>query len=134
DGDGIPDLVAGGEAAANGLSPGIVVVASSANGATIRTHDGTANGFFGASVAGTPDANHDGIDDYIVGEPYGGTGIGRATVLSGADGTQLYELLGTSGKSTNQMFGFSVVGGDFNRDGIGDIVVGDPSFAVLVRG
>lgn len=132
DGDGVPDLLLGGEGYDNSSADGVVLVASGASGATIRTHRGQAGtwGQLGFALTGMADMNHDGVADYAAGEPYFAAGLGRAVVFSGADGTQLYEFDGIGGGTeTDQDVGYALASGDFNRDGIGDLLIGDPLWA-----
>jgi len=100
-----------------------------------------AQDFVGVSVAGGRDVNGDGIDDLIVGasgaDPDGG-GSGAAYVLFGKNvavdgafaadiatssltGTTGFQISGTNG---GDGLGFSVAMGDFNGDGIADMLVG----------
>lgn len=85
----------------------------------------------GTAVAGAGDANGDGRDDFIVGAPVnadGGAGAGAAYVVlgsavpaSGSLSAQI-EYSGAAGDAA----GTSVDGGDFNGDGLGDVIVGAP--------
>lgn len=76
------------------------------------------------AASGTGDVNNDGHADFII-----GTGLtdevandsGSARVYSGADGTVMYALYGTS---AGDRFGSSVAGaGDVNADGFADVIV-----------
>ena len=82
---------------------------------------------FGYSVAGAGDVDQDGHDDLIVGAPQAhtnGADSGSARVLSGADGSVLYTLYGST---ANDLLGSSVAGaGDVNHDGFDDVIVGVP--------
>ena len=81
--------------------------------------------FFGWSVSGAGDVNGDGFADLIVGaykSDNNGTDSGSARVLSGIDGSVLYDF---DGDSSSDLFGFSVSGaGDVNGDGFADLIVG----------
>ncbi|HYE45024.1 MAG TPA: hypothetical protein VEA44_04540, partial [Caulobacter sp.] len=100
-----------------------------------------AQDFLGVSVAAAGDVNNDGIDDLIVGasgaDPDGG-GSGAAYVLFGKNtavagnfaanisassltGTTGFQISGTNG---GDGLGNSVASGDFNGDGIEDLLVG----------
>jgi len=125
--DGKSDVVVG-EPKANdtGSDRGKVFVYNGFTGAVIYTVTGIeSNAQLGYAVAGAGDVNRDGRADFLVGEPYadnGGTDRGKVYVHSGATGSVLYTTAGTSSGST---FGNAVAGGgDFNRDGKSDFIVG----------
>ena len=93
----------------------------------------------GWSVAGAGDVNGDGLDDIIVGAPYGdngGTHAGEAYVIFGKTGgfgnvdlTSLSASAGfiIQGDDTGDHAGWSVAAaGDVNGDGYADIIVGAP--------
>ncbi len=131
-GDGRGDLLVGARFENGGpRDAGRAYLFSGATGALLRTltsPNAEADGSFGVSVSGAPDANGDGRGDLLVGargESGGAPDAGRAYLFSGATGTLLRTLTspnpGTNGE-------FSVVSGvpDTNGDGRGDLLVGAP--------
>ena len=128
-GDGKTDFLVG-EPLANdtGTDRGKAYVMSGATGNAFLTITGAEDGArLGSAVAAAGDVNRDGSPDFIVGEPFadnGGSDRGKAYVLSGADGSVFYTLAGSESGST---FGAAVAGGgDFNKDGKSDFIVGIP--------
>lgn len=135
-GDGISDLLIGAPGAGNGHA---YVVFGSTNpfdpALSLSSLDGS-NGFrlqaygderIGWSVAGAGDVNGDGIDDVIVGSSYAslsylvfGSTDDFAPALSTdqIDGTNGCRLIGAGSAVAG--------GGDFNGDGIDDLIVGNP--------
>ena len=94
---------------------------------------------FGNSVKNAGDINGDGISDVIIGSPYSDSGIneGNAYVIFGGSGVTLspfdISILNGSngfvitGTGVDNELGFSVsTAGDFNDDGIDDIIIGAP--------
>ncbi|MBP7149665.1 MAG: FG-GAP repeat protein [Acidobacteria bacterium] len=88
----------------------------------------------GAAVSGGGDINGDGLDDIVVGEPYGGDG-GSANVYFGKSSGSLepgldleYADDGSPALNTlNARFGLSVAMlGDVNHDGFDDVAIGIP--------
>jgi hypothetical protein len=132
DGDGVPDVVAGsGDSSSAGAQNGMVVVFSGKTGTTLMNWWGANNNdHAGAALAGLPDVNHDGVPDFAVGSP----GVvnffvqrGAAEIRSGKDFKVLFSWTGGGSFNWgNHALGASLAGGDWNGDGIGDVVVGDP--------
>jgi hypothetical protein len=107
--------------------------------------DGAAlNDHVGYSVSNAGDVNGDGVDDIIVGsEQNGGPGPGAAYVIYGKENgitanidlstpLQLSQGFKVTGGASGDYVGYSVSNaGDFNHDGIADIIIGaigvDPS-------
>jgi hypothetical protein len=86
-------------------------------------------GGFGASVAGVPDVDGDGVPDLLVGaagEDGGEADAGRAYLFSGATNA-LIRTLSSPNPEASGHFGFSVAGvADADGDGRGDLLVGAP--------
>ena len=131
-GDGVPDLIVGAQhEVGNGdgiFFRGIVWVVSGVDGDVLYNFDDASpdtslgDGFIGSSVSGAGDVNGDGFDDLILGITVGsgtsGSGIAGAKVISGFDGSVLYNFAQASTIDT------SVGGaGDVNGDGFDDVIV-----------
>jgi Ca2+-binding RTX toxin-like protein len=152
-GDGIDDLIVGANGGDDGgISAGeayvIYGVAGTARGTVDLTGLTATQGFIiqgdavgdfaGWSVSSAGDVNGDGIDDLIVGAPYGddgGISAGEAYVIYGVAGTArgTVDLTGLAaadgfiiqGDEAGDFAGWSVSSaGDVNDDGIDDLIVG----------
>lgn len=126
DGDGLPDMVVGGEASNHKDIDGRVLVISG-SGRVLHTLQGTTRADeFGMSVGSIGDVNGDGRSDFAVGAPSGfdarNRPMGYVRIFSGKDASVIDTLFGTS---SGGYFGYSVAGaGDVNADGSPDFVVG----------
>jgi hypothetical protein len=129
-GDSWDDFAIG---ASTGL--GKAYVFSGQNASLLWTIIGEADGdAFGYSVSHAGDVNHDGYADLILGAPWNdanGTDAGRAYVFLGRPGP--FPIVQPAadadviltGECAMDYFGVSVSsGGDVNRDGYGDVIVG----------
>jgi hypothetical protein len=130
DGDGIGDCIAGAPLAnASGSQSGIVRLMSGPNLATIREEVGlVVSDEMGSSLCGMGDVDGDGVSDYAVGSRYDSAGNydGTVRVRSGSDGTVLWQFDGVAG--TNVNLGASVASGDWNADGVPDLLIGDNDY------
>lgn len=126
--DGYDDLIVGapGVDSSNGVDSGGAYLLSGAQGSLMFVCYGSSAGDqFGVSVSGVDDLNNDGAPDVLVGaflSDVNGDDSGSAYVLSGDDGTVIYQLVGETAMGK---FGVSVCGTeDHDGDGTGDIIVG----------
>ena len=123
-GDGFADLIVGAFGDDNnGTGSGNARVLSGSDGSVLHSFDGD-SGQLGHSVSCAGDVNGDGKADLIVGSPNASNNArnsGSARVLSGSDGSVLYNFSG----GLRSKFGTSVGGaGDVNGDGLDDFIVG----------
>jgi len=85
---------------------------------------------FGSSVAQAGDVNQDGFDDYAIGHPSsdnGGTDTGAVQIIFGSKLQDPFWDIMINGTASMERFGTSMASaGDFNGDGIADLVVGAP--------
>ncbi len=115
DADGYDDFVVG----KYGIT-GYVRIYSGLTGSLIHEFEGNHGDYFGRSVGAAGDVNNDGYADVIAGG-YSSTD-GHVRVISGADGSLLYDL--TDG-GPSDYYGHAVSGvGDINKDNYDDFLVG----------
>jgi hypothetical protein len=85
----------------------------------------------GSAMAAVGDHNGDGAEDLLVGAPGGANKIGRAFLVSGADGTLLRTL---QGEAIGDQFGSTLAyAGDVNADGHPDVIVGTEGVNLMGR-
>jgi hypothetical protein len=134
DGDGRGDLVIGApyHVDPNGHLTGCATVLSGANHSLLYKVYGDQDGdLFGQSVRSVSgDIDHDGTNDWIAGATcYISTGVGYARTISGATGTVLNTYVEHSNDPYVQsQYGSSVAGGDFDNDGVTDVLIGGSNF------
>jgi hypothetical protein len=122
DGDGVTDVVI--SATGNppyGDSHGKLYVYSGKTGKLLWKTVGAPGALLGISLEAAGDVDGDGIPDVIVGAP----GEDAVYVFSGRDGKQLRRM---AGDPLDHDFGMAAAGiGDFDHDGVSDLLVGAPS-------
>jgi hypothetical protein len=125
--DGVRDILVGAPGStALGDPSGFVRVLSGKTFGVLRTTYGKPFDTLGASLAVIGDINRDGVADYVAGSPKDFFQAGAVRVISGKDGAFAHSFTGIA--SQDLAFGAAVAGGDFNGDGIADVVIGDPLF------
>ncbi len=139
DGDGRADVIVG-EPHRDSKLPGFPVFNDSGRAVVFSTSmndmpillslpgdfvNGTEAGY---SVAGAGLVNGDGVPDFFVGAPGTNSGTGAVSLRSGLSGALITSY---DGAFAGERFGTAVGGGgDFNADGLLDVIVGAPSYDV----
>jgi MYXO-CTERM domain-containing protein len=128
-GDGYDDVVIGADGYSSGTGRTYVYqggasgVAATATTTITGSHSG---GYFGGSVAGAGDTNGDGYDDIVVGST--GTS-GAFNVYRGSRTGITTTSVFSFGGSYGDQLGNSVASGDFDGDGLSDVVIGAPGYS-----
>ncbi|MFQ5503809.1 MAG: FG-GAP-like repeat-containing protein [Planctomycetota bacterium] len=136
--DGFADVIVGADMArnGNGAYAGAAIVYSGKDGRILFLLQGNKGSSFGHSVSGLGDVNRDGFPDLAVGAPTtnaNGFLSGSVFVYSGKDASILHTF---HGDATRHYFGRAVSGGgDFDRDGHADLIVGsDKNYVRIYSG
>jgi hypothetical protein len=133
DGDGVPDILVGSPNYNNDF--GRVWLISGASGFLRFVYTGQVDsGGFGRGIAGLGDVNLDGFDDFAISDyrsDWSGVRTGSVSIHSGVNGLPLHRI---DGPQKNASFGYSIdVVGDFDQDGISDILIGAPGLTLPGR-
>ena len=139
DGDGYAEIAVGSPTYSNGQSSEgqFAIFYGSSLGVVPTSYFPESNvesAYFGSSLSSAGDVNGDGFGDVIVGAPYwsnGQTFEGSAFLyLGSADAPNPNAPAATwFGSQASSRLGWSVgSGGDFNRDGIADVIVGEVGY------
>jgi len=144
DGDGIPDLLVGSpqdydEGTVVSNWTGYAQILSGVDGTPLQFQAGEQifevwGGRFGSAVASPGDVDGDGVADYAVGEfgadlegvISGAVSPGRLHWYSGADGTEIRQLVGFVDISAAEVGRALASAGDLDGDGVGDLLVSAP--------
>ena len=134
DGDGVPDVLVGAPGFAS--NRGRVVALSGATGLVHTQLDGLGvNHRFGLALCSVGDVDGDAVLDFAVAAPFelapGASVSGVVRVYSGAALTAIHTLAPWWTQPVGLGFGERLAGGfDWNGDGIGDLLVGTPSYSL----
>ena len=130
--DGKVDLAVGGTGYTSNTGRAYIfyndgsIPTTAATADVIITGETTVN-YFGISLT-SGDFNADGKTDLVVGASYYASVIGRAYIFYSQNG-QLSTNRTIVGNATGDLFGFSMAPGDYNNDGLVDLVIGAPGYS-----
>jgi hypothetical protein len=125
DGDGVPDFLVTGHVGTSTFQDGMVELISGATLLPITTIFGSPGDLMGIGLASVGDWDRDGVEDWAVGCLSGGTRFGAIRIYSGATQALLHQIDGEDdGWVHAHNFGEDFAGGDFNGDGVGDLIAG----------
>ena len=97
------------------------------------TFNGTTSGEkFGYSVSSAGDVNGDGLDDIIIGAPYGAANFGKAYIYYGGLNFNTTADVILTGDEAYSSFGKVSSAGDVNGDGYSDVIVGASDYGSLI--
>src|SRR4030095_11349655 len=140
--DGFDDIIVGARSNdANGIQAGRVYLFYGPISGSLADTDadaiisGAAFDEVGRSVAGVGDLNGDGFDDILIGTDIaGGSFQGQAFLfngpLSGERDASSADAIITGSFSNESFAAGAATGGDVNKDGLQDTIVGPPPFAL----
>jgi hypothetical protein len=128
-GDGVSDYLYAAprwDSTRAGTDHGYVAVINGRTGAVLRRHDGVQDqARYGQDAGGIGDADGDGVPDYAYTNRDRSRSDRRVRIASGGTGSQILGI----GSPGVLGFGDSILGGDFNRDGRSDIIIGAADLA-----
>jgi FG-GAP repeat/Putative metal-binding motif len=138
-GDGVKDLLVGipgytGSAGANSGAVFVFYGPLTANralsSADLKLVGATAGELAGTSLARVGDRNGDGKDDILIGAPGSASVAGKAYLVHGGLGSGTISLASQMALNggVGERAGTSVAAGDFNADGLPDMLVGAPGY------
>jgi hypothetical protein len=131
DGDGRGDLVIGAPHVERPHDRCATVLSGANHSLLYKVYGDQDGDLFGQSVRSVSgDIDHDGTNDWIAGATcYISTDVGYARTISGATGTVLNTYVEHSNDPyVMSSYGSSVAGGDFDNDGVTDVLIGGSNF------
>jgi hypothetical protein len=135
---GVPHHIADPHGDSETINAGEAFIYSGKDGALLLTLSDPApqeDGKMAAAVAGLGDIDGDGVPDVVLGVPgedlgdeeNGVSNVGLAYIFSGKTGQVIRTLNNPDAEAAGAAFGAALAnGGDINRDGTSDVVVGAP--------
>ncbi len=90
----------------------------------LKETSGTSNQLFGSSVIEAGDVNKDGFNDILVSAPGYDNNKGRCYLYYGGTTMDTVADKIFTGENSDDYFGCSISGGDFNDDGYSDLLIG----------